>query len=109
MNTSLRTEEKDETARNYPATLLPEMSLRKALGSRFRLDQITYTVSTCPGNIFKRFVSECGQVSRKNNHWRPIQQENLLRLLETDCSDVARWYSINVLLEHKVAVPLEVN
>lgn len=109
MNTTLRTEEKAEAARGCPAQLLPEMSLSKALSSRFTLDQVTYTVSTCPSTIFKRFVSECGQTTRTNRNWRPIQQEHLLRLLDMDCSDVARWYSLNLLLEHQVTVPLQLH
>jgi hypothetical protein len=28
-------------------------------------------------------------------------------MLDNDCSNVARWYALDVLLEHKVKVPLE--
>jgi hypothetical protein len=85
----------------------PEISYRAALRSHFTLDHATYAVSDCPGSIFKHFVRECGKVCFHRGIWKPVQLENLLRMLDTDCSDVARWYALNVLLEHQVKVPLE--
>lgn len=97
-----------ETVRELPLALLPEISYRKALSSRFVLEHTTYTVSACPIDTFRCFVSKCGQASFNSRLWGPVQQGKLLRLLEKDCSDVARWYALNILLEHKVAIPLEV-
>lgn len=97
-----------ETLRENFLASWPDISYRKALNCRFTLDHITYTVKDCPGNVFQRFIRECGRVSLRNGSWKPIHQENLLRLLEKDCSDVARWYCLNSLLEHKVRVPLEI-
>lgn len=96
-----------ETVRENPLASLPVINYRKALSSRFTLDQVTYTVRDCPDNVFQHFVRECGRASFQRRNWKPIQQEQLLRLLERDCSDVARWYSLNALLEHQVSVPLE--
>lgn len=96
-----------ETIRELPVALMPEISYRKALSSHFTLDQTVYTVNSCPITAFKRFICECGQDSLKNSAWRSTYLEKLLLMLEKDCSDVARWYALNILLEHKVVVPLD--
>lgn len=96
-----------ETFRDHVTPLLPTMSYRGALSCCFTLDQKTYTVGNCPDTIFKRFISACGQAGLNSKNWKPVQQDRLLHMLELDCSDVVRWYSINLLLEHKISVPLE--
>lgn len=52
-------------------------------------------------------VRECGQAALPSRTLKLTHLEELFRLLEQDGSDVARWYVINVLLDHKVAVSLE--
>jgi hypothetical protein len=85
----------------------PDISYRKALSGRFTLDQTTYTVADCPSDVFKRFIEGCGQAPDTGRSWNLAQLGKLLSLLDQDCSTVARWYAIDVLLEHKVKVPLE--
>lgn len=88
--------------------LRPDISYKQALSSRFTLDQNTYTIGDCPSEAFKRFIKACyEQASDKGRRWNPTQQGTLLHMLDTDCSDVARWYTIDTLLEQKVRVPLE--
>lgn len=99
----------NETIRELPVALMPEISYRKALRSRFRLDQTTYTVRGCPVTAFQRFLCACGQASFNDLDWKPAYLEKLLLMLEKDGSDVARWYALNILLEHKVVVPLDVD
>jgi hypothetical protein len=84
----------------------PDLSYRKALSCRFTLNQTTYTVADCPEEVFKRFIEECGQAPDRSRRWSLAQLHKLLSILDTDCSNVARWYAIDVLLEHKVKVPL---
>ncbi len=108
METKLPETQASEAVRNLPPALLPEISYSMALSSRFTLDRITYKVRDCPGDVFKRFIEGCGKASLDRRSWKPCQQTNLLLILDKDCSDVARWYAIDLLLEHKVAVPLEV-
>jgi hypothetical protein len=98
----------NEATRNNPPALWPEMSYRQALNCHFTLDQVTYRVGDCSGHAFKRLVRECGQAALPSRNLKLTHLEELLHLLEQDGSDVARWYAINVLLDHKVAVPLEV-
>jgi len=98
----------NEAARNNAPALQPELSYRQALRGHFTLDQVTYRVGDCPVYVFKRLVRECGQAALPCRNLKLTHLEELLRLLEQDGSDVARWYAINVLLDHKVAVPLEV-
>lgn len=83
------------------------MSYSEVLKSCFTLDQVTYIIRNCSSDVFKRFIEKCGQTSPEYKRWKPFLQANLLQLLEKDCSDIARWYAINLLLEHKVKVPLE--
>lgn len=90
-------------------TVRPDISLYQALHSHFLLNQITYTVGSCPDDIFKRFIAVCSQVAGTNKHWKQLHQQKLLSLLDQDCSDVARWYAIETLLAHQVIVPLEGN
>lgn len=106
MEVSMLEKGANETVRENPLASLPKISYRKALSSRFTLNQVIYTVRDCPGNIFKRFVNECGWASLPGKNWKLINQEQILRLLEQEnYSDVARWYSLNALLEHQVRVP----
>lgn len=107
METRLTELQGSEVPHNLPPALLPAMSYSEALKSRFTLDQVTYTIRNCSGDVFKRFIEKCGQTSLEHRKWKPFQQADLLHLLEKDCSDIARWYAINLLLEHKVNVPLE--
>ena len=96
-----------ETPHHLPPALLPAISYSEALRSRFTLGQKTYTIRTCPGEVFKRFIEQCGQEALGKQRWKPFQQADLLLLLDRDCSDVARWYAIDLLLAHNVSVPLE--
>jgi hypothetical protein len=107
METRLAEQRGSEVPHSLPPALLPEMSYSEALKSHFTLDQVTYTIGNCPSDVFERFIEKCGQASLEHRRWKPLQQADLLHLLEKDCSDIARWYAINLLLEHKVKVPLE--
>ena len=107
METRLTETQGRDVPHNLPPALLPEISYRKALGSRFTLDQTIYAVRNCSKDVFKRFIEQCGQKALGSTKWGPFQQTDLLRLLDKDCSDTARWYALNQLLEHKVSVPLE--
>lgn len=88
-------------------TLRPDISYRKALSCRFTLDQTTYIVADCPNDVFKRFIEGCGQAPDTGRRWNLAQLNKLLRVLDKDCSNVARWYAIDMLLEYQVKVPLE--
>jgi hypothetical protein len=96
-----------EAEREVSLALQPDISYHKALSSRFTLDQTTYTVGDCPSEVFKRFIEGCGQPPCQGRSWNPAKQKKLLSMLDKDCSEVARWYAIDTLLEHKVTVPLE--
>ena len=87
--------------------LRPDLSYRKALSCRFTFDQTTYTVADCPEEVFKRFIERCGQAPDTSRRWSLAQLHKLLSMLDNDCSNEARWYALDVLLEHKVKVPLE--
>jgi hypothetical protein len=87
-------------------TVQPDISIYKALRSRFILDQVTYIVGDCSSDVFKRFITACCQAAFPSKHWKSLHQQALLRILDKDCSDVARWYAIETLLAHHVSVPL---
>lgn len=107
MGVAVRETPGNETTPHLPASLLPEISYSRALSSRFTLGQMTYTIGKCPNEVFKQFVEQCGQNSLGNKNWKVPQHANLLLMLDNDCSDVTRWYAIELLLEQKVAVPLD--
>lgn len=94
---------------HLPASLLPEISYSGALNSHFTFNQMTYIIGKCPNEVFKQFIEKCGQASLGQKNWKEVQHTNLLLMLDNDCSDVMRWYAIELLLEQKVAVPLERN
>ncbi|GHP00414.1 hypothetical protein KSF_104610 [Reticulibacter mediterranei] len=98
-----------QPARCVEYTVRPDISLYQALRSRFLLDQITYTVGDCPDDIFKRFITLCSQTVGYSKYWKPLHLHKLLHMLDQDCSDVARWYAIEILLTHRVIVPLKRN
>ncbi len=107
METRIMETRGSEEPHHLPPALLPAISYSEALRSRFTLGQRIYTVKTCPGEVFKRLIEQCGQEAFGGGKWKPFQQADLLRLLDRDCSDVARWYAIDLLLAHSVSMPLE--
>jgi hypothetical protein len=106
MSTRSLPQQQPEQAQWVEYTVRPDISFYQALHCHFVLDQITYTVGNCPKNIFKRFITACSQSATSGRYWKPLHQRKLLHMLDQDCSDVTRWYVIETLLAHRIAVPL---
>jgi hypothetical protein len=106
MTTMPLAEPQTSQAKHAENTIQPAIGYRQAMRSRFTLDQNTYTVAECPGDVFQRFITDCGCATCQNRSWTPRYQQALVHLLERNCSDVARWYALETLLAHHVSVPL---
>jgi hypothetical protein len=107
MKAALQEQQGSESAHHLPTCVLPQISYTRALNSHFTFCQVAYTIRKCPGDIFKQFIEQCSQASLGKKNWKLLQHINLLLMLDKDCSEVTRWYAVELLLEQKVPVPLE--